>query len=85
MSVRLDGRSARNLPTASQALREFNKALPPLQETNHTAFIAFVLIILGGTTLIVATIKGWIVLYWLGMALMMVVGVSLLISIIRQG
>ena len=71
MSVRLDGRSRRVLVPESVAVTDFmynsTKALPPIQETNYSTVLSFFLIVIGGTCLTISTVKGWVILYYIGL------------------
>jgi hypothetical protein len=71
MSVRLDGRSRRVLTPAGTALKDFmynsTTALPPIEETNYRAIITLLFIVIGGTCLTVATVNGWVILYYIGL------------------
>lgn len=53
------------------ALKEFmansTTVLPPIQETNFRTIVAFIFIVIGGTCLTVATVKGWVILYYTGL------------------
>jgi hypothetical protein len=84
MSVRLDGRSRRELRSPSLAIRQLvsseTKAMPPIHETNLKTIITFLLIVLGGTLLTIGTIIDSRLLYWMGGLVLFVTGIYLIVQ-----
>ena len=68
MSVRLDGRSRRELRSASAAINHLKSgaSLSPTHETNQKTIVTFLLIVFGGTLLTIGTIRDSRLLYWMG-------------------
>jgi hypothetical protein len=68
MSVRKDGRRARELTSASVAIDHLKPGehISPIHETNKKAIVTFLFIVFGGTLLTIGTIIDSRLLYWMG-------------------
>ena len=87
MSVKLDGRSKRNLRSPSVAVRHFTgdnlKAMSPVQKYTVHRIIPFFLIVIGGTLLMVGTFIKNNIIYWAGLSFLGMTALYLLTSVVN--